>query len=777
MVDNSQSRSIQPVGEIRGSRTVGQTFVASHDELSRVDVQLATYARRNTQPVIFHLRSAPSASTDIATIAFEAEEVRDNAYRPFRFSPITDSEGRSFYFFLESPTSEPGDAITMWHSPDDVYEEGELYINGRRQGGDLAFRTYYNYTLEAMTRDVWNGVASNWRLILVAALMFTIPGHVLFVLLLPRYEFDLTERLIVSIGLSLAFMPLALLFCTLAGIRLDGTAIWGMMAICGGISLISIIRGVVRRRRLTVGIKINHVALFAILTLSLIARLLPTRGWAVAPGSDSYHHTLIAQLIVERGGLPNSYKPYAPLASFTYHFGFHSAAAFLHWLSGIGIAKSVLVVGQTLSALSLLSAFFFAERLLRSKAAGLSSALVVGLFSVFPAYYTNWGRFPQLTGLVILPIALVLAIEGLDRRAGSTRYLAAAGIALAGLFLTHYRVLIFYLSFMAVYLLCSTYASRSSAKATLRIWLQLLAIGFLALALTWPWLQNLLNHLSSASLALAAYKPSREFFSMKRLEEGAISFYSNYPLMVLSIVGAIWGLLKRERLIIVLCLWVVVLLLISNPYWVNLPGVGLADTVTVVMSLFFPASIAIGFLAASIERVIPKTQLLIGALIVALAFWGFGRMLTIVDPSNVYVKEADKAAMEWIRKNTREDAKFLVPSVVYLNLVIGLDAGYWMPLLAGRSTTAPPMIYPMERSAQKGFAAEAISLSEASSTPDAKETLRVLREKGVTHVYIGKRGSKIYPKSLMDNPNYQLIYHRDGTWIFEVNCEGANELD
>lgn len=778
-IDHLQSQFSQPVGEIYGSHTVGQTFVSHEARLSGVDVLLATYARENTQPLIFHLRESPSNADDIVTITVDAVAIKDNTYHQFSFSPLPDSRDKPYYFLLESPQSVPGNAITIWHSPYDADAEGELYINGQNQEGDLAFRTYYDYTLGAMARDVWDGVANNWRLIVVAVLMFTLPGHALFALLLPRYEFDLAERLIVSMGLSLAFMPLVLLFCTLAGVGLGVAAIWAMMAVCVGISLISVVRDTVRERRLALGVNVTHVALLAIFALSLIARLLPARGWAVAPGSDSYHHTLIAQLIVERGGLPSSYRPYAPLDSFTYHFGFHSTAAFLHWLSGIGMAKSVLVVGQALNALSLLSAFFFAERLLRSKTAGLFSALVVGLLSVFPAYYANWGRFPQLTGLVILPIALALAIEGVERKDSNARYLAAAGIALAGLFLAHYRVLIFYLSFAVVYLLCATYASRNSTRAMSRIWLRPLAIGFLALALTWPWLQNLLNHLDLSSLFQTAYRPSWEFFSIERLE-GAVSFYSNYPLMALSILGAFWGLVKREKLIIVLCLWVVVLLLISNPYWVDLPGVGLADYVTVLMSLFFPASIAIGFLAAPLERAMPQVRLLIGALLVALAFWGVGRMLTIVDPKNVYVKEADEVAMEWIRENTPEDAKFLVPSVIYdrkLNFVIGLDAGYWMPLLAGRDTTAPPMIYLAERPAQKGLAAEAVSLSEASSAPDAKGALRVLRDEGVTHVYIGKRGGNIHPESLMGDPDYQLIYHRDGVWIFEVNYEGGNELD
>jgi len=100
-----------------------------------------------------------------------------------------------------------------------------------------------------------------------------------------------------------------------------------------------------------------------------------------------------------------------------------------------------------------------------------------------------------------------------------------------------------------------------------------------------------------------------------------------------------------------------------------------------------------------------------------------------------------------------------------------------MPLLAGRDTTAPPIIYITERQAQRDLAAEAVTLSEASSAPDAREALRVLKEEGVTHIYIGKRGGNIHPERLLGDPDYQLLYHRDGVWIFEVNYGGTKGSD
>jgi len=138
-----QDTHARPAGQIVGGETVGQTFLARYNHLDRIDVFLGTFARPNTQEVIFHLQTAPDASDDIFRLSFNASEVEDYAYRSFTFPPIPDSAGRTFYFYLESPTSVEGDAITVWMQPRDLYPQGEMYRNGTPVGGDLCFLAHY----------------------------------------------------------------------------------------------------------------------------------------------------------------------------------------------------------------------------------------------------------------------------------------------------------------------------------------------------------------------------------------------------------------------------------------------------------------------------------------------------------------------------------------------------------------------------------------------------------------------------------------------------------
>ena len=128
-------------GEIYGSQTVGQTFVARCDNLSRILVFLATHARRNEGEVIFHLRRR-GAEADIYTERFAAADVEDLHWRRFDFPPVPDSAGKEFYFFLEGIGTAPGQAITVMASQSDGYAEGALMRGHIPQKGDLVFRTY-----------------------------------------------------------------------------------------------------------------------------------------------------------------------------------------------------------------------------------------------------------------------------------------------------------------------------------------------------------------------------------------------------------------------------------------------------------------------------------------------------------------------------------------------------------------------------------------------------------------------------------------------------------
>ncbi|MDQ3707562.1 MAG: YfhO family protein [Chloroflexota bacterium] len=129
------------VGPITGDAQPGQTFVATRNNLMRVRVFGATYARQNVGQLVFHLKDSPDAPQDLATVQVDTSQLKDNAYWDFDFPPIPDSMGRTFYFYLESPDAPELQAVTAHFSPDDAYAAGSRMMNGQPAEGDLTFST------------------------------------------------------------------------------------------------------------------------------------------------------------------------------------------------------------------------------------------------------------------------------------------------------------------------------------------------------------------------------------------------------------------------------------------------------------------------------------------------------------------------------------------------------------------------------------------------------------------------------------------------------------
>ncbi len=140
LVSAFQDSSNTPVGEIWGSITHGQTFTCRYPNLSRIDVMLATYARENHHPLIFHLCEPTPQAVDLVTITVSPAAITDNAYYRFEFAPLPDSAGRTYYFYFEAPEAKPGDAFTIWADlQGDPYPAGIRAENHLPASGDLRF--------------------------------------------------------------------------------------------------------------------------------------------------------------------------------------------------------------------------------------------------------------------------------------------------------------------------------------------------------------------------------------------------------------------------------------------------------------------------------------------------------------------------------------------------------------------------------------------------------------------------------------------------------------
>lgn len=167
----------EPIGEIRGAQTVGQTFVAPYNGLYRIDISLADYGRTNTGPVIFRLKPARELPTVLVEQSFAAETIRGDTLQTLEFEPILDSAGRTYYFELTAPTATEGNALTAYIRPHNPYEHGSAYWQGRLQTGDLVFEAHFRLTgidrLAALFQQITAGKpwlwSSHWLYVVLGA--------------------------------------------------------------------------------------------------------------------------------------------------------------------------------------------------------------------------------------------------------------------------------------------------------------------------------------------------------------------------------------------------------------------------------------------------------------------------------------------------------------------------------------------------------------------------------------------------------------------------------
>jgi len=575
------------------------------------------------------------------------------------------------------------------------------------------------------------------------------------------------------------------------------------------------------------------VALAVIMILVVATRALQVRDLVLPAWVDSVHHTMIARLIADAGRVPVSYRPYMPIDGFHYHFGFHAGAAALSWLSGLVITEAVLLYGQALNVLAPLAAYTLASGLGRNRWGGVAAALVVGALCYMPAYYVTWGRYTQLAGLDMLPalaLATAWALEGkwvrgsgacalrestspaalgTGDREDASRHVGAsprgasslaalgepwcpillAALLLAGLVLTHYRVLVFYvlLALPQAGLALWRVIGRSGSDRThprgdaLRgiIGRGALCAG-LAVLLALPWVLGFLERVGTTfGEAYGGWSAGEggNAFPVALLTVGWTR-----PLLIVAGVGALWGLVRRRGEVLVIALWVGLCLLAANPRLLGIADTWMITNSSVVIAFWLPLGALVGWLVGDLAGLLARLRVpwahtagrpfVSAALLVAtVAVAGVGswRLVDIVNPVTVLAEEDDLAAIAWARENTPPDALFLVNTGVWQGpMRYGTDAGWWLNILADRRTTFSSLLY-ITGGAAHHSAVNALAIAvEETASPDDPALLARLRAAGVTHIYVGARGGHLLPKDLDPSPNYRTLYARGPTRIYEV---------
>lgn len=610
---------------------------------------------------------------------------------------------------------------------------------------------------------------------LAAALMFYAGPGVALAAASLRVErrLDFTQTLIVGFAVSISLWAVVFSALTLLDLALPPWSAW-LASLVGWAGY-----GWLRQRRQAQPVSqspllqdrhwLPTALLWAVVALAAAVSLWALRGIVVQPGSDGYHHTLIAQEIAAQGRLPNGFAPLTPLLTFTYHFGYHSFVAVIEWMTGVSAVSLVPILAQLLKAAAALAVAFLTEAIGERRSGSVIAAAVTGLICVFPAYYVNWGRNTQVAGLVLL--AVLLGVVWLWCGARLSWSTAGLLVLLAvGLVFVHYRVtLMAALGCLLIVLGRGWQARWNWAAWRLRIWHGVvMAGGVLLLAL--PWLLHVRGNQDVGYPAIVP-EPQVTFFTLSRMGDVALSYWSNTPLLILLALALAWGLWKRSLGVWIMLLWGLLMYTLSQPWAAN----EYMDTVSVVQSLFVPGAVILGLSAVLFWRADGSARRwrhwLLAALTAGLSLAGAGSISRIVEQGAVYVLPQDMAAVRWVSEHTPPDALFMVNTYTFNFMpeyVIGSDAGGWLPVLAGRRVVTAPMTYPIERLSVENYPQLIRRLAEMSSNLAGAEAVAELRRLGVTHVFIGQRGGPISAAQLLDSPAYSLEFQDGDVYVFRL---------
>lgn len=804
-VDIEQGRlnTALPAPTTDAPASIRQTFRPTRNGLYRVEFIVVKYEPEGEPiPGALTVRLIDDAGHTVAWNAFEDERLNHNDVLALEFAPELTSADRLYTLEL---SGDAGNRLSAWAYDLDVYAAGALTAAGEDEAGDLRFTTRYRLNWPEALTVLGQFARDEWLILATAILTLPLPGALLLVggralrLLRDRLgqfiwvgaRSPVGSRLPALdppawCGLVLAFgvaaWPILWQWLMVIGVRWSATGLWlvvtggWLLLLLGGLSL----RGgkeqssaagqsLIGRRQPPNrwrGWRWEHLVLLGIILLGLAVRLLAVRDLAFPPWVDSSRHALITAVMVESGQVIGDYGSYLPIAEFPYHYGFHALAANLALMTGLPLERVLLVLGQLLNALVPLTAYAAGWLLTRRRDVGVMAAFLVALPFLFPGYYATWGRFTQLTGVLILPPLLALTWLLLRGARAWRGCWWMVGLLAAGLFLIHVRVFLVYLPFPIMVWLIS--GGRNGRR--------LLVAGVLAILLVGPRMIAFAG-IAGASGALGSAPDAYNAFPDQYVDSGWERHYWRIAGGALLFAGVAFARRRSWSVLpLTLALWALLVLGLLYDLIPGVPNIWLINLNSAYITMFVPLALFLAIVTSRIWRDVTRLGPLLqvslaaaaGAIALLLLLFGARQQIDIINPATILARDEDQDGLSWTEANLPPDALVAVNSWRWLgNTWAGSDGGAWLLPLTGLTSTTPPVdyVYNSEIATQvRAFnegAAEIADWSEMSAA-------QWLRDQGVTHIFVGARGGEFDPAELARNPALSTLYAHDGIFVFSV---------
>ncbi len=718
----SQKRDSEVLGSLDKEHTLAQEIISKAPYLSRIDISFlsAGYPELISFKVIVHLQD--SLGKNIATASYLIPQTAEEFTIKLQFRPQGESLDSKYTLVIE--TDAPSNVLIPLGSAYDSYPDGRLLVNGAPINDDLAFASYSKPSPSILIRETFQKSSTRFLYIIIIGIGFWLLGFLITTNF--GHPESAVEQIIYPFVVGIAIPPTALFFLSLLGIRLTRNN----LALALMIFLIfSIIWKLIAKRdnqykRIAAHVPTKELMiLLVLLAAATFTRVVQINDLVVPSGVGGIAHQKILDRLVRKEKIPTDS---------IYHMGFHSNVFLLYELTKMDLPEASLLLGQFLGIVSGLSFYMLGRRVLRHPLYALFSAALFWFIAPIPALLVNWGRYPLLQGLTILPIGLLFFGK-------ENRYVKSNGVVLSiilsGLLFSHYGMFLILFVFSVILLLKQALTNRlDSARVkylqfTLATIIFPILVVFIAKAyLIFPkaaWG----NFIENAHL-IYTYNDYVYFFG-HTLKNGGL---------ILWIIGSAGYLLKcwqNRSLLLISFLWMVGLLLLDS-LQIALLGHSATRPVNLLYFLSIPLAIFAGFATQLVFRKFKPATYLFIAFGVLIGGYNIG---SVVDPQFVFFTAADRQAISWIKSNIPQDSIFLVNSYPYDGVYKPEDGGAWLPYVAKHK------------------------IRFLNSADQYEDSNRSIRQLPVDYVYIGSGYGEL-ATDIVNHPEYVLVYSKEGRFIY-----------
>jgi len=721
-LDASQIRDdLVIVGALDKDNSIGQTFVAQKSNLSSIKFLLDSNANETGLGTSYRL-TVHLQDIHHTEIAFESFSVPSSAEKlniEFSFPPQFDSLHKVYYLLIE--TDAPANTLSIWCSLFDSYPNGSIYLNEDRSEFDLTFWTYYKPTLPFWITDTIAHAGPRFTHLFVISFAFFFLGLLVY-LLLGRLSQNLIEEAIYAIGIGISAPPLLFFVMSLFRIHLNKVnvlIVLGILMVLVGVKYLISFRTRTDSQYFPKFDSAEATVLGLMFLLAAFTRASQINYLTVPNWVDGLVHQEFLTRILER-----QYMSFDAI----YPKGFHANVAFEYLLFGSSLSESILMMGQWLSLISGLTFYMLARKLLRVP----YSLLAVGVYwfwTAFPAFLINWGRYPYLQGLAILPVAITIFQ---DNSFKTLSWIMLTMLLVFGLGLTYYGSFMIFVAFLIVNMFNTFfwYGFAEIIQRTRWIALSMLPV-ILVLLIRLP--RALGNGFWGQDSTVASIEDSASTFEI------SLS-YGSWLIWVFGILGLVLVFVLEYQKLFFLLEWFLILLIFDILQ--SALGITISSLANTIIFLSIPVALLTGFVFKVLWIKITRlNKSLSYTYIVLLAISGAYHIGGMLNPSTILYGPADQRAMEWIDQSTPNDSVFLINSFLWGDVYAPSDGGGWISFTASRKTI----------------------LFDINKFED------IVADERINYIYVGRGYGDINPNVILNDHRFLLVYNEDGIRIFKLN--------